>query len=308
MADGIDHHALHKELLKGYLPDFLELFAPDLLGLGTLRRVSPVDTEFLPGLPGHGHRFSDLILRLEFAEKALPAWLVHIEIQAQPDPTMAWRMYCYFSRAHETYRAPVYPITLLTYRRPARLEPSRYTLLGPGAAPIVDFRFHAVVLNMLNWREYAGRENPVAVALAAEMPVRREEMPLVKAICLRTIGSMELDPGEKAFLAAFVDVYLPLDGDQERVYNEIVEGWPMAEREKVLEITTSWERKGREEGRKEGQVKLLLLLLERRFGSVPAADARRLRGASLQAIDELALAYAEADTYEAFQAKLRELT
>jgi predicted transposase YdaD len=59
------------------------------------------------------------------------------------------------------------------------------------------------------------------------------------------------------------------------------------EREQIMQITTSWEQKGRTEGQKEGQVATILRLLNRKLGNLPEAIADRIKSLEPIQLDSL---------------------
>ena len=63
-----------------------------------------------------------------------------------------------------------------------------------------------------------------------------------------------------------------------------------AQREGIMQITTSWEEKGLAQGRQEGQQSLVLLLLEQRIGRLPDEVRDRVSGLSLEQLEGLAIA------------------
>ena len=81
------------------------------------------------------------------------------------------------------------------------------------------------------------------------------------------------------------------------------------EKEKIMELTTSWKEEGRAEGkaegkvegiaegkaegRVEGEVRVVLRQLERRCGVLPLPLLERVRGLSLERLEDLAEALLE---------------
>jgi hypothetical protein len=61
---------------------------------------------------------------------------------------------------------------------------------------VLEFRFHAIQLNRLNWRDYIDRPNPVAAALMSKMKIAKRDRPNVKAECLRLLVTLKLDPAK----------------------------------------------------------------------------------------------------------------
>jgi predicted transposase YdaD len=92
------------------------------------------------------------------------------------------------------------------------------------------------------------------------------------------------------------------------------------EAERMMEITTSWERKGRvrgriegrvegreegrEEGRVEGQADILVRQLNKKFGHIPVEMENRVRTLSVEKLQELAEAIFDIKTLEEVKAFL----
>ncbi|AKG21047.1 hypothetical protein IJ00_06815 [Calothrix sp. 336/3] len=54
-------------------------------------------------------------------------------------------------------------------------------------------------------------------------------------------------------ISGFVDVYLDLNALEEELFNATIDRMGLIEEEEYMEIVTSWERKGRQEGLQEAQ-------------------------------------------------------
>ena len=158
---------------------------------------------------------------------------------------------------------------------------------------VLAFRFRVVQLNRLDWRAFLKRPNPVAAALRARMGIAPADRPRAKAECLRLLVTLRLDPPRTRLVSTFVDAYLRLTAEEQRLFEAEIRRAPDDEREKVMELTTSWKEEGREEGRAEGRheatLDLVLRLLGRRLGTLalPLEDRiRSLRQADLEALAE----------------------
>jgi hypothetical protein len=134
-----------------------------------------------------------------------------------------------------------------------------------------------VQLNQLDWRTYIESPNPVAAALMARMRIATAERWRVKAACLRLLAGLPLNGSQRRMIAQFVDQYLVLDAAQDGAFQAEVATFRQPEREVVMEIVTSWERKARAEGIKEGRTEgvitgqrhLVQRQLTRKFTSIP---------------------------------------
>ncbi|WP_313931754.1 hypothetical protein [Nostoc punctiforme] len=78
---------------------------------------------------------------------------------------------------------------------------------------VLEFRFAAIQLNRLSWRDFLTQPNPVAAALMSKMNIPKLERPQVKAECLRLLATLKLDPARMQLISGFVDTYLRLDAD-----------------------------------------------------------------------------------------------
>ena len=60
------------------------------------------------------------------------------------------------------------------------------------------------------------------------------------------------------------------------------------ERHAIMELMTSWERKGRQEGRLEGELAVITRLLTRQIGALEPAVERQIARLSLERLEALA--------------------
>jgi hypothetical protein len=96
--------------------------------------------------------------------------------------------------------------------------------------------------------------NPVAAALMSKMKITPEDRPKVKAECLRLLVTLKLDPAKMSLVSKFVDTYLQLDREEEKTFQAEVDRMDIAQKEEIMQVTTSWERKGIEQGKLEGKL------------------------------------------------------
>ncbi|ABQ89750.1 DUF4351 domain-containing protein [Roseiflexus sp. RS-1] len=147
------------------------------------------------------------------------------------------------------------------------------------------------------------------MALMARMRIAPEDRWRVKAACLRLLAGAPLTGAQRRLIGQFVDIYLPLNARDEQALAAEVARLPGAAKEVVMELITSWERKGRaeglreglregraeglREGLREGQRLVVERMLTRRFGALPSGVRERL--ATLTADELTALADALLD-------------
>jgi len=109
-------------------------------------------------------------------------FLIHVETQSSRQTDFARRMFRYFARLQEKFDLPVYPVALMSYDTTLTPEPESYEITFPNRQ-VLSFRFHAIQLNRLNWRDFLRRPNPVAAALMTKMKIAPEDRPWVKLEC-----------------------------------------------------------------------------------------------------------------------------
>jgi hypothetical protein len=255
----IDHDRLFKELISTFFVEFLELFLPEVE-----REIDRDSIHFLPqevfnDVTSGEKKEIDLLAQVRYQQQEA-YFLIHVENQSYSQSEFAKRMFKYFARLHEKYDLPIYPVVIFSFDEPKRPEPQNYRV-SFSDLNVLDFNFKAIQLNQLSWRDYLTQQNPVATALMAKMNIPTSERPQVKAECLRLLITLKLDPARMQLISGFVDVYLNLNAAEEEVFQTTADRMGLLQEEKYMEIVTSWERKGRQEGRQEAQERIAINFL-----------------------------------------------
>ena len=138
-------------------------------------------------------------------------------------------------------------------------------------------------------------------------------MPYAKLECLRIIATQRIDAKKTSILASFVESYLRLNAEQEKIFQQGLEQIAPKRKEKVMELMTSWERKGlqkglqqgreqgreqgikigKEEGIRQGALDVVLHLLKRQIRSIPVKEQKRLAALSVAQLKRLSNALAK---------------
>jgi hypothetical protein len=294
MPAAIDHDALFKLVLTAFFREFIDLVAPDLAA--ALDPEPPVflDKESFADLFDPDRREADMVVQMRVRHH-LATLLIHLEHQAQADAALDRRMFRYFARLYDRYDQPIYPIALCSYPRPRRPAADRHEL-RVAQRTVLTFQYQVVQLNRMDWRTYLTTSNPAAMALMAP-----EDRWRVKAACLRLLAGAPLSGAQRRLIGQFVDIYLPLNARETQALAAEVAQLPGAAKEVVMELITSWERKGRAEGLREGRAEglregqrlVVERMLTRRFGTLSPGVRERL--ATLTADELTALADALLD-------------
>ncbi len=121
----------------------------------------------------------------------------------------------------------------------------------------------------------------------AKMNIASEERPRVKLECLRLLATLRLDPARMKLISGFIDTYLRLNVEEERLFQADINTIEPSEQEVVMEIVTSWMERGIEQGRQQGEVALIMRQLNRRFGGVVPEVEARIRSLSTEQLENL---------------------
>jgi hypothetical protein len=154
---------------------------------------------------------------------------------------------------------------------------------------VVEFRFRVVQLNRLNWREFLRLKNPAATALMAKMRIAPEDRGKVRGQIVRLLAGLRLDRQKMDLIAGFASTYLRLTAKEFLAFErEVGKIQDRKLKRKAMELMTEWERRGRKEGREQEGSTIVLRLLRRRFGPLPAGVPKQISALPLSQVEALA--------------------
>jgi predicted transposase/invertase (TIGR01784 family) len=285
----LNHDAMFKELISNFFIEFLALFFPDLLRQIDTKSLEYLDKEFFTGILEDYRREADIVVKTRF-HGADAYFIVLIEGQGRAEADFGQRLFFYVALLHLREKVPVYPIVVFYNNRIKKPQPDIYQI-KIGEEVVLELRYHVLQLGHLNWRDFIRNENPIAAALMARMNIRQNEMPYVKLECLKLLAKAKLNRKRMRLIAGFVDAYLQLNAEGEKIFQQEVSKTKGRQREAVMEYVTTWERRGIEKGMakglKEGEVRLILRMLKRLVGTLPLEVKRRIRKLSLDQLESL---------------------
>jgi len=277
----IDHDRLFKELLSNFFPEFIELFFPDISAEWERDSVQFLPLEVITDVTEGEKKILDIVVQASLRNQDT-LFIIHTEHQSYSQTGFNRRMFIYFARLHEKYALPIYPIVIYSHDSPKIPEPNSYRL-ELAKKIILEFNYDVIQLNQLHWQDFVNQRNPVASALIAKMRMRATERPQVKLTSLQLLTSLRLNPAQVQLISGFIDTYLELNSQEEVVFQEQLATIEPREQEKVMQIVTSWMR----QGEKQGELKLLMRLLNRRLGEISPQLKGRIENLSTSDIENL---------------------
>lgn len=84
-------------------------------------------------------------------------------------------------------------------------------------------------------------------------------------------------------ISGFVDTYLRLNQQEEKIFQTQLSTIELEEQEKIMQLTTSW----KEEGKLEGQIETIVRLLNKKFGSISEEVTAKIESLAIAQLDRL---------------------
>jgi hypothetical protein len=282
----MDHDRAFKELLTTFFAEFVEAFLPEVAKYLDTSSLDFLDKQAIAHITAESKkREADLVVKARFRGKET-FFLVHVENQSRKEAGFPKRMFRYFYRLLDRYDLPVYPVALFSYDAPRRAEPDRYEVAFPDKA-VLDFHYTVIQLNRLSWRAFIQQPNPAATALMAKMKIEPQDRWRVKIECARLMATLKLDPEKAGVIWAFVENYLKLTAEEMQQYEREFTKLTPEEQGATMELMTSWEQKGLQQGLHDGKEGIVSRLIKKRFGAVSPEVEERLDTLSADELDEL---------------------
>lgn len=260
----IDHDQLFKQLIQEFFEEFILLFFPDAYEEIDFHHVSFLNQEYFTDLVFGERNYLDVVA--ETKVKGEDGFIiVHIEPQSTHRKDFNQRMFRYFCHLYLKHGKPILPIAVFTYDQPR--EESDTFEMQFSFFDVLHFHYLPIVLKKRNWRDFLRQDNPVAAALMAKMGYNEDEKVQMKKEFMRMIITFELNEAKMQLLMSFFESYLKLNQDEERQFQGEIQKLVPEEATKIMEMTTSWHKKGRQEGRIREAIDLICKFLQKRFGS-----------------------------------------
>jgi len=299
MNNVIDHDRLFKELIATFFVEFIQLFFPEIINYLEPNQITFLDKEVFTDVTEGEKYESDLVAQVQFRGQS-SFFLIHLEAQSSSQPEFNRRMFTYFARLHQKFALPVYPIVIFSYDRPQKEAIRQYKIEFPDLK-VLEFNYQVVQLNRLNWRDFLNQANPVAAALMAKMKIAPRDRAKVKAQCLRLLVTLRLDAARMQLISGFVDTYLNLNSSEEIEFQQEISTFIQPEQEGVMQITTSWMRRGLEQGLEQGLARernLIIRLIKRKLGDIDVTLESRIMTLNIDDLERVGEALLDFSTVE----------
>jgi hypothetical protein len=270
--------------LERYFAAFMAFFFPKAhAGIAWERGYEFLDKELQQVVRDAelGRRLADKLVKV-WRTDGEEAWvLIHIEVQGQPEPDFAKRMYTYNYRLFDRYDRQIVSLAVLGDENPNwRPAGFSYTLWDCE----VSLRFPAVKLldYSAQWDELEASANPFAVFVMAHRMAQDTQDNLDRRLewkfrLVRRLYEGGFSRQDILELFRFIDWLLWLPEELTQRFRQVVAEY---EEEKHMPYVTSIERLGRQEGLKEGlQLAAredVAEILRTRFATVPPAIVEAL--------------------------------
>jgi len=311
----VSHDQLFKTLLRVFFTDILALFLPALAARLVPAAATFLDPEAFLDVPQGQRRIADLVARVPLRPSPAPlpdpdlfvprdAILLHLETQAQPDPTLPERLRTYNTALENREGLPALSVAFLPFgnggagpRRAARLV--QYGLGLDRRYARLDY-WQIGLRDLDAWR-FARSRRPVGVALAALMQPGSEGRGALKLAIVRKLGASVLDDARGALLVNCVETYLRLTAAEQVEYARRAR----EEEGGTVEMTElTWVEQMEARGEARGEARVVTRLLRTRFGAIPDDLELRLTNLDAAAIERLADRVLQVQSLDEFLADL----
>ena len=290
----------HPQLVEELIRHFVAGPWVECLDFETLEKVSERDLS-----PELVRREKDLLWRLRWKSddesRDAGDWFyvfLHLEFQSEPQPFMALRMCTYRDLFYEDLvrrgaftsnglLPPVYSLVLYNGKRPWREACSLEELvekppgfeaseLPPGFSLL---SYHLIEERAIPREELEAKQSAVAVLFQLEQSRNLEDLQRGVGRLQELLPEDKTHPIRESFATWLSTVLLPMAGEEGNFpeLRDLTEVDSMLQ-QSVIEWRDGW----LEEGRQEGEVKLLLRLLKKKFGAIPDSIRRRVEMADAE--------------------------
>jgi hypothetical protein len=284
-----DEDSPWKRILRGYLPEAIKFFFPEIAKL--VDWGSPpifLDKEFEQLAPNGaiGKRYADQLVEVKLKRGKSLMLLLHIEIQASQEKHFQERMLIYALRIYDRFKQLPTSLAILCDSN-ASWRPSGYVLTAPGS--LLEFGFTATKLMDYQgrWEALESDLNPFAVVVMAhlkarEMKNKAQERKNWKFLLVRGLYERAYNRTQVLDLFRFIDWILVLpEGLSNSFWNDL----KTYEEEKKMPYITSVEKIALKRGELATEKRIVLTMLK---NGVSVEDVAAFTDLSISQVESFA--------------------
>ncbi len=292
MLPNTDSDSPWKELIEIFFPEFIRFFLPIAdPEIDWDRGYEFLDKELqqISADAEVGRRYADKLVKV-WTKAGKETWvLVHIEVQGARESGFAKRMYIYRYRIFDRFAVAIASVAILADDNP-NWRPEAFETELWGSSDRSQF----VSVKLLDYQDQFEQllqdKNPFAIAVAAHLKAiqtkqDRQLRKQWKLELLKLLYERGMDRDRIIGLFKFIDWLLSLPEGLELEFRNELSAY---EQERRMPYITSIERIGRQEGRKEGELTLVLRQLARRCGTLSPNLLTQIQALSIEQIENLA--------------------
>ena len=283
-----DNDSAWKDILEAYFPQAMQFFFPQTAAIINWELPHEfLDKEFqqIARDAEQGRRYADKLVKVWQLQGEEIWLLIHVEIQANPEETFAQRMFSYNLRIFDRFAKPAISLAILC-DSDSTWRPNQYSYNYPDTK--LHFEFGTVkLLDYRNrWSELENSDNPFSTVIMAHLKMQETskqpgERKTWKFSLIRRLYELGLEEKDIRNLYKFIDWVMILPKALEaQFWQEFKE----FEQERSMSYITTGERIGYERGQQE----LVLRLLQKQVGELPALVIDEIKTLSLDNLEALA--------------------
>lgn len=284
-------------MLDRHFSEFIEYFFPAIhAAIDWSRQPIFLDKELAKLGPknAQGKRLADKLAKVWRRTGAPLCVALHSEIEGRAGTAFNARMYIYNYRIADRENCPVVSLGIVT-------GPAGRVVLGRYETELwgCRLRFEFPVAKLVDWRghekELLASGNPFALVVLAHLRVlttkgETSRKYAAKRELLLLLAARGYSRAYAESLLRFLDWLITLPEElEQKLGDELAE----LSEDKPMPYVTSWERRGRKEGRQEGQLDLVLKLLKHKVGTLSAELRAQIGTLPEHRLQELATALLE---------------
>jgi hypothetical protein len=283
-----------KQILRGYLPDAMDFFFPEVSKLIDWQ-IPPVflDKELEQLTPDDeiGKRYADQLVEVKFKGGESKILLLHIEIQASKDKNFEERMLIYAIRIYSRFKQLPSSLAILSDSN-TDWQPDEWCLTSPSSS--LDFRFTSVKLMDYEkkWDWLKSSQNPFAVVVMAhlkaeELKKKAKERKNWKFLLVQGLYEKGYNGDQVRDLYRFVDWIMVLPEKLGDIFWHELQDY---EQENNMTFITSVERIGIKKGKQETEKRIVLSMLS---NGRSVEDIAKFTGVSISEVERFAIEQVE---------------